>query len=70
MARRSIEGLYDDFEVESVKSGGMNTKSRQRDLASAPRTCRSRLLPPLHDAQERLRIAVGQNDAKGAPSTG
>jgi type I restriction enzyme, R subunit len=65
-AKLDSAGFYDDFEVERVVQVELNPKARQSDLASALEPVVSRLLHHYKNAQERLRIAVGQNDAKAA----
>lgn len=65
-AKLDSAGFYDDFEVERVVQVELNPKARQSDLASALEPVVSRLLHHYKNAQERLRTAVGQNDAKAA----
>ncbi len=65
-AKLDSAGFYDDFEVERVVQVELNPKARQSDLAAALEPVVNRLLHRYKNAQERLRTAVGQNDAKAA----
>ena len=65
-AKLDSAGFYDDFEVERVVQVELNPKSRQSDLAGALEPVVNRLLHHYKNAQQRLRIAVGQSDAKAA----
>jgi type I restriction enzyme R subunit len=65
-AKLDSAGFYDDFEVERVVQVELNPKSRQSDLAAALEPVVNRLLHHYKNAQERLRTAVSQNDAKAA----
>ena len=65
-AKLDAAGFYDDFEVERVVQVELNPKARQSDLAAALEPVVSRLLHRYKAAQERLRTAGAQNDAKAA----
>ena len=65
-AKLDSAGFYDDFEVDRVVQVELNRQARQSDLAAALEPVVSRLLHRYKAAQERLRTATAQNDAKSA----
>lgn len=57
-------GYYDDFEVNRVVEVEFNPHSRQSDLAAALEPVVSRLLHHYKAAQEKLKIARAEDDAR------
>jgi type I restriction enzyme, R subunit len=65
-AKLDTSGHYDDFEVDRVVAVEMDPTAKQSELISALEPVADRLLKRFRHAQDKLRIALSENDTKGA----
>lgn len=65
-AKLDAAGYYDSFEVDRVAKAELDPQSKQGDLVAAIMPVSDRLLRAYKAAQERRKVALTRQDAKGA----